>query len=324
MTIHNPWQFDPDRDYSDDLPRATCAAAELLQQKAMEGPGGKKLTPNMDPDVYENEIALKDAFWGYNGRADFSNYNQSKGCTPNIDGHADWDWDCSGYVTSGWDSNHLNFEACGTDQGAPVCQTYTYDGTWKIYYMLYHSTYGPDGKLLVYGGNCVLTTGVVNGLSIPTKSGLAINSQFFVGHIGIDIANAEGDPVFAIADGDVANSGWSDAGGYYILQHIPVNVAGNTAERWVWYGHLDPNGLPTVGSTLKAGQQIAKTGPHMVEHNGQTVTNGDSSGPHLHFDIRTISDEDTNSSGHVNPCSIDLFKQSYPTLQCNNEGVSWK
>jgi hypothetical protein len=329
-----PWQIDPTGSSWGtvdpyDFVAAGCAVAKIeLQQKAQSGPVGRPLTADMDPDNHDNEVSIKDAFFAYNGRGGYQ-INVGKGCTENFDGHSDWNFDCSAYVMNNWDANHIGM--CIGTAGDPVCQDQ--DGTWKVYYKLVHSTYSSDGKLLVYGGQCVLTTGVVNGLAIPTAPNTAITSPFWVAqggglfHIGIDIANPEGQPVFAIANGDIINSGWDDLGGYYVLEHVPANVAGNSNERWVYYGHLDSSGFPAPGSQVKAGQQIGRTGPHMVNHNGQLVQNGDQTGPHLHFDIRTTTSGAMDPSIHVNPCSIDLFKQSYPGLDCStygNLGVAWK
>jgi murein DD-endopeptidase MepM/ murein hydrolase activator NlpD len=327
-----PWQIDPSGSSWGSVDpynfeAAGCAVAKIeLQAKASSGPVGRPLTATMDPDVHDNEISIKDAFFAYNGRGGYQ-INVGKGCTENYEGHSDWNFDCSAYVMTNWDANHLGM--CIND--ASYCQDQ--DGTWKVYYKLVHSTYGSDGTLLVYGGQCTLTTGVVNGLALPTVANLGIGSTFFVDqgggfyHIGIDISNPEGSPVMAMANGDILNSGWDALGGYYVLEHVPANVAGNLNDRWVYYGHLDPAGLPAPGSQVKAGQQIGKTGPHTVVRDGQVVENGNQSAPHLHFDIRTTTSGAQDASIHVNPCSIDLFKQAYPAMKCDtngNQGASWK
>lgn len=320
-----PWQIDPTGSSWGSVDpynfeEAGCAVAKIeLQSKASSGPVGRPLSQNMNPDNHDDEVSIKDAFFAYNGRGGYES-NIARGCTPAFDGHDDWNFDCSAYVMNNWDANHTGMCINGN-----VCQDQ--DGTWKVFYKLVHSTYGADGRLEVYGGQCNTSSGVVNGLSLPTGPSITITSHFFEGgHIGIDIANTEGQPVMAMADGEVINSGWSDVGGYYVLQHVAAGVAGNTAERWVYYGHMDPSGLPSQGSQLKAGQQIGKTGPHMVMRNGQLVKNGTQSAPHLHFDIRTQPSETSSPSGHVNPCSIELFSQGYPGLNCNiwgNQGEKW-
>ena len=319
-----PWQIDPTSELWGtvdhfDFVEAGCAVAKTeLQNKAKNGPVGRPLRADMDANNHDDEVSIKDAFFGYNGRGGWQK-NVAKGCTPAFDGHEDWNFDCSAYVMNNWDSNHTDM-VINDDFYDPN------DGTWKTFYKLVNSTYAADGTILVYGGNCNLTTGVVNGLSLPTAAGKGINSQFFNGHIGIDIANSEGDPIFAIADGDILNSGWDERGGYYVLQHVPAGVAGNTNERWVYYGHIAPTGFPEPGAQVKAGQQIATTGPHYVDRNGVSVRNGVSGGPHLHFDIRTTTSGADDPTIHVNPCMIDLYKQGYPDLDCVNfgsQGVGW-
>jgi hypothetical protein len=326
-----PWQIDPTGPlYGQVDPynfvEAGCAVAKVeLQEKAQTGPVGRPLRPDMDPDNHDDEVSVKDAFFAYNGRGGWES-NVAKGCTPGIDGHDDWNFDCSAYVMNNWDENHRDMCINGT-----FCDGN--DGTWKVFYKLYHSTYDASGNILVYGGDCNLSTGVVNGIALPTAANIAITSHFFEPqgggnyHIGIDIGNQEGAPVFAIADGDIINSGWDALGGYYVLQHVPANTAGNSAERWVYYGHLDPVGFPARGSLVKAGQQIGKTGPHLVVRDGVEVTNGSQTAPHLHFDIRTTTSGAMDASIHVNPCSIDQFKQGYPGLDCGtygNQGATWK
>jgi hypothetical protein len=322
-----PWQIDPTGSSWGsvdpyDFEAAGCAVAKIeLQDKAANGPVGRPLTATMNPDNHDDEVSIKDAFFAYNGRAGFES-NIAKGCTPDIDGHADWDFDCSAYVMNNWDTNHVGMCINGN-----ICQPQ--DGTWKVYYKLVHSTYGSDGSLQVYGGQCNLSTGVVNGIALPTDSNnVGVSSKFFENnHVGIDILNAESAPVFAMANGDIINSGWDDRGGYYVLQHVPANAANNPIERWVYYGHLDPAGLAAIGSEVKAGQQIGATGPHMVLHGGQLVQNGDQTDVHLHFDIRTTESGAADPTIHVNPCSIDQFKQAYVAMECatfGNTGASWK
>jgi murein DD-endopeptidase MepM/ murein hydrolase activator NlpD len=325
-----PWQVDPTSELWGqvdplDFQAAGCAVAKIeLQNKAKNGPVGRPLRADMDPANHDDEVSIKDAFFGYNGRGGWQS-NVARGCTPATDGHDDWNFDCSAYVMNNMDENHkdmcINGDFCDGQ-----------DGTWKVFLKLYYSTYGADGKILVYGGQCNLSTGAVNGIALPTAANTNINTHFFepLGsalHIGLDIGNPEGAPVFAIADGDITNSGWDPKGGYYVLQHIPANTAGNSLERWVYYGHLDESGLPAPNSQVKAGQQIGKTGPHLVNRDGQLVTNGQQDGPHLHFDIRTTTSGAGDPTIHVNPCSIDQFKQGYPGMDCatwGNLGASWK
>ncbi len=86
-------------------------------------------------------------------------------------------------------------------------------------------------------------------------------------HQGIDIANSLGAPVFATADGEVVQSGWS--GGYGNIVQISH---GNGIE--TIYGH-NSRVLVNAGQYVKKGQVIANLG-----------STGRSTGPHLHYEIR--------------------------------------
>src|SRR5690606_33805991 len=133
------------------------------------------------------------------------------------------------------------------------------DGAWKIYYKLYYSTYGGDGKLLVYGGNCNPSSEVIDGFAAPTEPNMQISSQFFDNHIGIDIAGSNGEPVFAVSDGEIIRSQYSESTGYYIIIHVPAGTNQNTSDRYIYYGHLSHDGMAPLGP-VTAGQQIAKIG----------------------------------------------------------------
>ncbi|WP_068144982.1 M23 family metallopeptidase [Rhodococcoides corynebacterioides] len=85
-------------------------------------------------------------------------------------------------------------------------------------------------------------------------------------HAGVDIANAIGTPVYAVADGTVIDSGPAAGFGLWIrLQHADGTIT--------VYGHIDSSEVQ-VGQTVMAGDEIAKMG-----------NRGQSTGPHLHFEV---------------------------------------
>lgn len=86
-------------------------------------------------------------------------------------------------------------------------------------------------------------------------------------HQGLDIAVGTGTPVVATADGKVVLSGWG--GGYGNLVKIDH---GNGLE--TLYGHNDKVAV-TVGQEVKKGQIISYAG-----------STGNSTGPHVHYEIR--------------------------------------
>src|SRR5690606_4869575 len=138
-------------------------------------------------------------------------------------------------------------------------------------------------------------------------------------------ANSQGDPVFAIADGEIISSGWSNDAGYYLILHI--EALGERPEMWAFYGHLDREELPHSNHNepikVLAGQQIGKTGPiEIADPNGTVRPNGVITEPHLHLDLRKMENESSNRDDHINPCELDIMKNSYPALQCNNPDTS--
>jgi murein DD-endopeptidase MepM/ murein hydrolase activator NlpD len=87
-------------------------------------------------------------------------------------------------------------------------------------------------------------------------------------HTGVDYPVAHGTPVRAAGRGCVSYAGW-DAGGFGLLVVIQ-HRAGMTS----WYAHLSSIGVGR-GTCLTAGAPIGRAG-----------STGNSSGPHLHFELR--------------------------------------
>lgn len=86
-------------------------------------------------------------------------------------------------------------------------------------------------------------------------------------HKGIDIAATRGTPILATASGTVTFAGWSSGYGYLVkIGH------GNGVE--TYYGHCSKLYV-SAGDTVEAGEQIAAVG-----------STGNSTGNHLHFEIR--------------------------------------
>jgi len=137
---------------------------------------------------------------------------------------------------------------------------------------------------------------------------------------GLEKNDDLGKPIYAIANGKVvyaqdggANGAWK---GVIIIQHTGsnLNVPGGASVSQVrsMYGHLDVskiNNWVTVGSTVTRGQQIGIIGP---------TPNG-STGPHLHFEIRTDASIEvghgysSDPTGWIDPSDfIDANRQSAP------------
>lgn len=103
-------------------------------------------------------------------------------------------------------------------------------------------------------------------------SGFGVRSDPFRGaaamHAGIDLAGPNGTPIYATADGVVAEAGYN-RGGYGNL--IKVDHGRGIETR---YGHLSAI-LVSPGQRITRGQQIARMG-----------STGRSTGSHLHYEVR--------------------------------------
>ena len=85
-------------------------------------------------------------------------------------------------------------------------------------------------------------------------------------HTGVDFAAPVGTDVVAVADGKIENASWGAAYGTQLVQKVDGG--------WVIYAHLS-KAFCKAGDVVKKGELIAKSG-----------NTGNSSGPHLHFEMR--------------------------------------
>jgi murein DD-endopeptidase MepM/ murein hydrolase activator NlpD len=89
-------------------------------------------------------------------------------------------------------------------------------------------------------------------------------------HLGIDIANAIGTPIYAASDGTVIEAGPASGFGLWVR----VQLSDGTIQV---YGHMNSFSVH-AGEKVKAGDQIAEIGAR-----------GQATGPHLHFEVWTPS-----------------------------------
>ncbi len=99
-------------------------------------------------------------------------------------------------------------------------------------------------------------------------------------HKGIDIAGPVGTPINAAADGTIVIAGWKS--GYGNL--VEIRHGDGTITR---YGHNSQLSV-TTGQTVRQGQQIARMG-----------STGNSTGSHLHFEIRPSGGSAVNPMAHL-------------------------
>jgi murein DD-endopeptidase MepM/ murein hydrolase activator NlpD len=113
----------------------------------------------------------------------------------------------------------------------------------------------------------------------PSVHQLFSGSRFTEGHPGADFGTPVGSPVYAADSGMVIYAGWTNTG----YGNVVVMDHGNGF--WTLYGHLSQ--ISTVcGAATDKGDRIAMSG-----------NTGNSSGPHLHFEVRV-------ATGYVDPLKV--------------------
>jgi len=110
-------------------------------------------------------------------------------------------------------------------------------------------------------------------MGLPIKDGKITTAYHKTGkmwskgyHSGVDFSVPVGTEVVAVADGKIETANWGKAYGTQAVQ----KVAGG----WVIYAHLSELDV-NHGQEIKKGQKIGESG-----------NTGNSSGPHLHFEMR--------------------------------------
>ena len=136
-----------------------------------------------------------------------------------------------------------------------------------------------------------------DGWAWPSTNDAVITSPFGIRggapHNGIDIAqpgSALNKPIFAARDGKVIAAGAADGfGNWIVIQHEINGKRYDTV-----YGHMFNDGvIAKQGDQVKAGQEIGKIG-----------NNGQSSGPHLHFEIWEGGHRNFSGGKAIDPANI--------------------
>ncbi len=128
-------------------------------------------------------------------------------------------------------------------------------------------TTSPSGKTVLVGSH---------GPALPSYGGYylrpivgGVKTQGIHGHNAVDLANHLGTPVMAAAAGTVLiarTGGWNGGYGNYVVINHPNGTQ-------TVYGHLEKV-LTTAGTRVDQGEEIGLLG-----------TTGNSTGPHVHFEI---------------------------------------
>lgn len=167
----------------------------------------------------------------------------------------------------------------------------TADDNWKPIYEANKALIGPDPNLIQPGQVLTIppkpTTTTSTSTASTTSSatyvkpvegrvgdGLIVGSGGSMsrtagGHSGLDISAPSGTPVKAVAAGSVVSKNASGAayGNHVVIKHKDG--------KFTLYAHLSSTAV-NVGQTVNAGQLVGRVG-----------STGHSSGPHLHFEVRT-------------------------------------
>ncbi|MBC2903781.1 transglycosylase family protein [Streptomyces cupreus] len=111
---------------------------------------------------------------------------------------------------------------------------------------------------------------MVSPVSAPTgtpyhKAGASWSKGY---HTGVDFPVATGTSVRSVAEGEVVSAGWEGSFGYQV-------VVRHSDGRYSQYAHLSAISVKS-GQQVGAGQRIGRSG-----------STGNSTGPHLHFEVRT-------------------------------------
>jgi septal ring factor EnvC (AmiA/AmiB activator) len=124
---------------------------------------------------------------------------------------------------------------------------------------------------------------------LPTKGVFTsgFGARWGVFHYGIDLANSIGTPIVAAADGVVAESGPASGFGLWIrIRHSDGTIT--------VYGHINRS-LVVQGQKVGAGQEIAEMG-----------NRGNSTGPHLHFEVWNAAGQKINPIIWLHQHGIDF------------------
>lgn len=147
-------------------------------------------------------------------------------------------------------------------------------------------TSDPAGYRLPFTGQKTITNGPGCGSTHTGSSSEAI-----------DYSMAVGTPVKATYDGFVVSAGWNNEGYGNMVQ-----IYHSSGSRYSWYAHLQS--IVTYYVSVGKGQLIAYSG-----------NTGNSSGPHLHFEVRT-----NNQSIWIRTLPTTVWYSGDPNNPCQPAG----
>jgi len=139
--------------------------------------------------------------------------------------------------------------------------------------------YDPSGET---GKRFLVRRPLQGGGRLASRFGWRIHPIFHTRklHTGVDLASPKGTPIYAAGDGIIEKAGWSNGyGNFTLIKHVNGYETG--------YGHQSKI-VVEAGDKVRQGQLIGYVG-----------STGNSTGPHLHFEIRI-------NGNYVDPLSVKL------------------
>lgn len=178
-----------------------------------------------------------------------------------------------------WAGNQLDLTNPEIDTGALVM----IPGGQREFQQWVVPTYavGRSGTASLPGGCEVVGAGYYGGgwFIWPADNRYLSGNDYWSGHLAIDIAAATGAPIYAADAGVVVFAGWN-SNGYGNVVMIDHQNGYHTL-----YAHLSSVGV-SCGSSVAQGNVIGRAG-----------STGNSTGPHLHFEVRYFG-------GFLNPWTV--------------------
>ncbi|MFR9724738.1 M23 family metallopeptidase [Streptomyces sp. MS19] len=171
-------------------------------------------------------------------------------------------------IDGGWEALYgANRDVVGTDPGLiHPGETLTLDGI-SVTTQAAAPAPAEEPAAQPATGSYVAPVAGVHGSGYGTAGSLWASGH----HTGADFPVGSGTPVAAITDGEVITAG---SGGSYGNQVVIRHADGHYSQ----YAHLSSISV-SVGQSVATGQQIGLSG-----------STGNSTGPHLHFEVRTGPD----------------------------------
>lgn len=104
------------------------------------------------------------------------------------------------------------------------------------------------------------------GYHLTARFGMA-GGLWSSNHTGLDFAAPEGNPIFAVANGVITETGYDGSYGNKTVETLADGTE-------IWYAHQESIGV-NVGDTVTSGQTIGVLG-----------STGNTTGPHVHIEVR--------------------------------------